>query len=547
MRKKHKKNSIWSRLRRAFVLVLCLPILCLGSYLVYSTIRFVKEERVLEIGKLIDQNILDLNNRIEQCENSLVYTANNYSLQEFLQMAETDYLKLSQASRTVAPLIYNVLLSNQYYQDIKVYTSKKYSVMNDLLEEISEIEEEYWYRETIDTAEICWWYDDGEVFLTRRITTAYPVKTIGVIRVKVKEKLFEESFQIFENVPVKIILNEKEEMHCNPKWENAFFTKEQALLPQNWKLKYEVDGQYFYPSTGMTFAFPMGVIFLVLIVAGLMIHVILKLLVKEVDYLVEKVEEVKQGNLDIQIRDVETDELNILANSINGMLERIRRLIEKVYQTEIEQKELELEVLRSKISPHFLYNNLSAINWLAIEKEQDDIYEITTQMASFYRTALNKGKKMDSLQLEVMNIKAYINLQLISHEYSFDVAYEIEESVLEYIIPTFILQPLVENAIEHGIDLLRDKKGKITIRAFQKDKVLHLHVEDNGQALYEKIGNGRLEKEQYGYGTGNVNRRIQLIHGMDYGLQIYASERGTLSELRLKIDNTGITSVMENE
>lgn len=547
MMKKHKKNSIWNRLKKSFILILCLPILGLGSYMVYSSIRFVKEERFLEIGKLIEQNVLDLNNRMEQCENSLIYVASNYTLQEFLQMDESDYLKINQASKNVGPLLYNVMLSNQYYQSISVYTDKHFSVMNDLLESTSEVENEEWYVCSLNTPDICWWYEDGEIFLTRRITTAYPVKTIGVIRVEVKNRLFDESFQIFEKVPVRITLNEDVILFQDVTWKDSFYNETQQLLPEPFQLRYEVNHEYFYPTTGMTIAFPMIIILGVLLLAGCVISVVLRMLVKEVDYLVEKVEEVKTGNLEVQIEEVQTEELNILATSIKDMLERIRQLIQKVYQTEIEQKELELEVLRSKISPHFLYNNLSAINWLAIEREQDDIYEITTQMAAFYRTALNKGKRMDSLKLEITNIKAYINLQLISHEYSFDVVYEVEDDILECIIPTFILQPLVENAIEHGIDLLRSGRGKLIIRAYRKESVLYLEVEDNGKSLFEKIGRNILSEDAYGYGTGNVNRRIQLVHGDKYGLKIYASEKGTLSELRLKIDNIGITSAIENE
>lgn len=547
MIKKHKKNSIWNRLKKSFMLILCLPILGLGSYMMYSSIRFVREERFLEIGKLIEQNVLDLNNRIEQCENSLIYVASNYTLQEFLQMDEADYLRISQASKNVGPLLYNVLLSNQYYQNIAIYTDKNFAVMNDLLKSTSNVENEDWYVSSLNTPDICWWYEDGEIFLTRRITTAYPVKTIGVIRVEVKSRLFDESFQIFEKVPVRITLNKDVTLFQGVTWKDSFYEETQQLLPEPFQLRYEVNHEYFYPATGMTVVFPMIIILGVLLLAGCVISVVLRMLVKEVDYLVEKVEEVKTGNLDVQIEEVQTEELNILATSINDMLEKIKQLIQKVYQTEIEQKELELEVLRSKISPHFLYNNLSAINWLAIEREQDDIYEITTQMAAFYRTALNKGKKMDSLKLELANIKAYINLQLISHEYSFDVIYEVDDDILECIIPTFILQPLVENAIEHGIDLLRDGRGRLIIRAYRKESVLYLEVEDNGKSLFEKIGSNILSEDAYGYGTGNVNRRIQLVHGDKYGLKIYASEERTLSELRLKIDNIGITCAIENE
>lgn len=543
MMKKHKKNSIWNRLKMAFVIILCLPVLGLGSYMIYSSIKFVKDERLLETAKLIELNILDLNNRMEQCENSLIYVASNYTLQEFLQMDTYNFLKVNQASRNVGPFLYNVILSNQYYKKLKVYSEKDFSVMNDLIENVAQVSSEEWYQKTLETSEICWWHENGKTFISRKIVTSYPVKTVGVIRAELKDKLFEGSFRIFENIPIKVRLNDEILFYEGEDWSDSYYAEERALLAEEWVMKYEVDKDYFYPKTGMTLLIPAMIIILVLVIAIIAVRVALGILVKEVDYLVEKVEEVKGGNLEVTICPVRTDELNILAVSINEMLERIRQLIQRVYQTEVEQKELELEVLRSKISPHFLYNNLSAINWIAIERDEKDIYEITTQMAAFYRTALNKGKNIDKLRLEITNIRAYINLQLISHENSFDVFYEIDDGLLECVIPTFILQPLVENAIEHGIDLLRDQRGKLVIRVFREEKVLHLQVEDNGTELYREIGDATLGVERYGYGTGNVNRRIQLVHGEDYGLKIYASKNGTLSELRLKIDEIGITAL----
>lgn len=543
--KKRSKNSIRNRLKRSFVLSVCLPVLGLGSYIVYSAFRFVKEERILEIGKTVEQNILDLNNRIEQCERSLSYVASNYTLQEFLKMDTDNYLKLNRASINVGPLLYNVLLSNQYLNKLIVYSEKNYSVRTDLIKNIDEVSEENWFQSTIETADICWWYEEDKVFLTKRIMTSFPQEIIGVVKIEAKDRLFSDSFKILEDVPVRIKLNSSMVLYQDSGWENSYYYKSENLLPEGWKLEYEVSKGYFYPHKSLILAVPTGIIILVLILAELLIRVLLRILVKDVEYLASKVEEVKRGNLETVIEPVGTEELNLLAASMNEMLGRVRQLIEKVYQDELEQKELELEMLRSKISPHFLYNNLSAINWLAIERNDADIYEITTQMAAFYRTALNKGKKTDRLELEITNIKAYINLQLISHENSFDVRYEIEEDTLVCIIPTFILQPLVENAIEHGIDLLRKERGALSIRAFRKEKILLLEVEDNGKALYEEIGEGILEPARYGYGTSNVHRRIQLLHGEGYGLEIYASSTGTISRLRLKIDEIGIASAME--
>ena len=201
---------------------------------------------------------------------------------------------------------------------------------------------------------------------------------------------------------------------------------------------------------------------------------------------------------------------------------------------EIERQSIELDLLQAKINPHFLYNNLSAINWLALDCGQDRIYEITTEMATFYRTALNRGKNVDRLSVEIANIRSYVNLLQISHENSFDIEYDIEEGLLDDIIPIFILQPLVENAVEHGIDQLRAKRGILRISGYTEGGYLVLSVFDNGTALYDKSGKGAMQISEYGYGTSNVHRRIQILCGEDCGLTVSADEEGTTASIKLK-------------
>ena len=120
------------------------------------------------------------------------------------------------------------------------------------------------------------------------------------------------------------------------------------------------------------------------------------------------------------------------------MLGKIKQLIRQVYAKEIERQDLELNLLQAKISPHFLYNNLSAINWLAIDcGGREDLGDHTGD-GDVYRTALNKGNNIDRLSVEITNIKSYINLQLIAHENEFDVEYDIDEGLLECVVPIFI-------------------------------------------------------------------------------------------------------------
>lgn len=220
--KKHNKNSIWNRLKYSFILTLILPVLALGSYMVYSSIVFVKNERNMEARQMMETNILDLNNRLEQCENSLIYAASNFTLQEFLQMDPEEYIKVNRASENVGPLLYNVLLSNQYYKKLSVYSEKDFHVMSALIKNSLEVEGETWYQKTLETSDICWWYEEEKIFLSRKISTAYPKKTIGVICAEIKPELFEQSFNIFENIPVKIELNGRSLLYKNDDWKDGY-------------------------------------------------------------------------------------------------------------------------------------------------------------------------------------------------------------------------------------------------------------------------------------------------------------------------------------
>ena len=530
---------------RSFITIIFIPILFLGGFIIYNSINYVKNEKQTEVKQVIKQNILDLNNRLEQCEKSLIYITSNYTLQQFLQMDRKDYVDVIQASKNVGPLLYNVVLSNQYFAKIRVYANETYSVMDDLIKSSQDVMEAGWYQQTLKSNDTCWWYEGDKIFISRRIATAYPDKTIGVIYIEIKPILFRSSFNVFQNIPVSISMDHGINLYESSKYmeDTKDYIQEAGLISSDWKLEYQVNYSYFYPEFIINLILPTIILVLVLLIAAaLATRIMLRLLLKEMDFLVAKVNEVKKGNLEVVIEQVKTEEINILVDSINNMLRRIRQLIQKVYAAELETKSLELNLLQSKISPHFLYNNLSAINWIAIEQGQDQIYEITTQMAMFYRTALNKGNNIDKLSVEIANIKAYVNLQLISHDQSFDVEYEIDESLLNCYVPIFILQPLVENAIEYGVDSLREGRGIIVISVAEEEGNLNLGVTDNGKELYKKIGNALMPKEDYGYGTSNVHKRIQLLFGENYGLTIYAREEGTVALLKLKLDENKIIS-----
>ena len=135
------------------------------------------------------------------------------------------------------------------------------------------------------------------------------------------------------------------------------------------------------------------------------------------------------------------------------MVSRLRQLIMEVYQQKLAQKNAELTALQAQINPHFLYNSLSIINWKAIEAGEDEISYVTLALSTYYRTSLNRGETMTTVAKEIDNIRAYLKIQLVMHDNEFRVVEQISDGLNDYMIPKLILQPLAENAIDHGIDV----------------------------------------------------------------------------------------------
>ena len=203
------------------------------------------------------------------------------------------------------------------------------------------------------------------------------------------------------------------------------------------------------------------------------------------------------------------------------MIGQVQRLIEQVSESKLTEKKHEMKALQNQINPHFLYNSLSLINWKAIEVGNKDISNITLALSNFYRTSLNKGKNTLSIADEISNVKSYIEIQLVMHDYEFEVIYDIDDDILDYETLNLILQPIVENAIEHGIDVKEDgEKGIITIRGRKDGDVIHISVEDNGVGMEEDKAAVIITRDSKGYGIRNVNERIQLYYGEQYCLNV---------------------------
>lgn len=248
------------------------------------------------------------------------------------------------------------------------------------------------------------------------------------------------------------------------------------------------------------------------------------------------------------------DELGLLILQFNHMGMEIKRLNELSQKEEQEKQELRYQILETQINPHFLYNTLETIKWMAYEKEEDEIAKLSGAIIRLLRFTVKNVNKMIPLREELAYIEDYVTIQKIRYEDAFQVEYEITPEAEEFYITCFVLQPFVENSILHGIDISTNT-GKIIIQAFVKEEALHILVRDNGtgmsadvlKSLKDKISNNRLEEYKgfNGVGVTNIILRMKMTYGKDFSYEIQSGEgMGTTVLLKIpkgdRTDEAGI-------
>ena len=235
------------------------------------------------------------------------------------------------------------------------------------------------------------------------------------------------------------------------------------------------------------------------------------------------------------------DEITELGRSFNIMIGKIRELLDAKLKEQENLKKAELRALQAQINPHFLYNTLDTIIWMAEAQKTAQVIEIVGALSSFFRLSLSKGKDWITIGEELERTRSYLTIQRMRYRDILDFKIEADEEVLNNTILKLILQPLVENALYHGIKSKRGG-GTIVVRARQKnDNEVLLEVEDNGigltperlaQLLAELNDDSGEIKLESGFAIGNVNKRIRLYYGRQYGLSIQSEyNTGTCATL----------------
>jgi len=256
--------------------------------------------------------------------------------------------------------------------------------------------------------------------------------------------------------------------------------------------------------------------------AILLLYFTTKVMTKRIEVLLQQIRKVERGDFRMSIKPMGHDEIGQVSFAFNKMASTIQSLIHDVYVKEIARKESELNTLQAQINPHFLYNTLSSISSLAIKEGAMQVYQMVNYLAKYYRVSLNKGKRIILLEQEINLVKNYVAIQKIRFRDKLHMHYDLDEQLFGNTTIKLILQPFIENCINHAIG---DESGiNINVKLRQEGDDILLQVIDDGIGMTPEQLDQALNKSDNlsGYGVKNVDDRIKLTYGEEYGVSIFS-------------------------
>lgn len=544
----------------SYMAVILIPLTVLGIYSYQQSKKLQLEQAHIVLQdnlRKIDDN---LSYKLQRFNSAIELISYNPNFSQIFNKEYNSYYEMyMDLKETVDPLINTTTSLNKDIQRIVIFTENNLTQRMNSIMPIASVEHEEWYEEAMQTIDTHWYAQDGRIFGVRRIFGDINYEKKNLVYVELVPSFLPGSLDLSDLKQAIAIITDPQgrvvyttgrdsgtvklaEMRLQEGGNElpGYVWVQRKLRESNWTLSLIV------PVETLTVS-PWKIIRATLIIEGISVAVLLLIIglftrgfVRRIQRLNHKMRLVEEGTLTINLKVHASDEIGELESRFGKMLASINLLIEEGYKNKLTQREAELRALQAQINPHFLYNSLSIINWKAIDVGADEISRVAGFLSTFYRTTLNQGKDHILVKDEILNTKSYLEMQLIMHDYSFDVTYDIDEEIVEHQIIKLILQPIVENAIEHGIDQKRTGRGSLRIsgKLGEDHNTLVFTIEDNGPGIQPGIAEELLTKQSKGYGLRNVHERIRIQYGSQYGITI-ASEPGFWTKISVTIPKDG--------
>ncbi|MDQ0149760.1 sensor histidine kinase [Eubacterium multiforme] len=320
---------------------------------------------------------------------------------------------------------------------------------------------------------------------------------------------------------------------------SRYITSYKEISKLNWKVANLVTYNIFLDKIGSVI---LTLSIYVVISIGIVViftKYIYKSIYDPIDNLVKGMDKVVDGCFDFRVKDEGNDEISLLSKQFNGLVDKINLLLNEVKHEQTLKRESEIKMLQAQINPHFLFNTLNTLKWIAVMNEDMSVSNGLGALAKLLRNTIVNSKEFVTVKEEIDNIKNYIVIQKLRYGDSFDVNYNIKEEVYHIKIIKFILQPIVENCILHGFDEEKDNQ-KIDIYISKIEKFLEIIIRDNGKGFDSNENKKKNKGNLSGIGYKNVFERIELTYGENCEMNLKSAiGYGTEVKILLPIDNKG--------
>lgn len=515
-------------------LVSFIPLLVMGLFCYKQTIKLLRARELdsLESSVISVSNALD--SKVNTYQNLLSYLANSNVLAEFSSRNEAGaYDQYEYLNYVLDVFLNTTYLQHPEITQITIYNADGKMTHGNQLRLIRDLQKESWYApERISTQPAWYKNDDGTLCVIQYLCDPYITYirsySKNCIAIELDPSLLfgdldetAENFHIQIDSPVQTLYSyESDSIQENKTEPNSWVTRTSFVDACGWNVTLERPESIIFASVRRMGHVIMAILLFCILIIFSITQIFTSFFEKKISALHYYLQRIKEGHLDYHIHDDSKDELGDLTNNLQAMIDEINRLIREDYQTKIELKETQFKALQAQINPHFLYNCLSLINNKALMNNQPEISQMSQLLSVFYRTTLNKGKSETLLQNEIKNVTSYIDIQRLLHDNSFDVLYQIDPNLPEIEVPNLLLQPLVENAIIHGILPNKTKRGQLFVTVTKVMGQIYVTIMDNGVGIPTEKLSTLLTTDSSGYGLKNVHERLRLAYGEGSGLTI---------------------------
>lgn len=548
---KKKGMRLKSKLAMVYILAGFLPIVVI-LFVNYFQMRSVfKSQEKNTLYSFIKRSVLDLDDEFKKYAELAKLITNDENVNDILSTIYLDDNRINEKfDQSVAPSLDTFIYFHNEVSKITIYTDRIVDYKNKYLAPIEELKKADWYESIADSRNNNWiaGTDEKTIVLVRKMQSLEENGINGYFYEKINyDNVFKDlsedisdnygicvsdslgqniySYDTFTDKNKEYNLSLPEITKKYPDKNKDYFIVKKTIPETGWNVWLYKPEKLMGTSIRQINIITFGGTLVCLVATFMCIRFTAIFVTTRIAKLQKAVARVEKEDFSYTLNTTSQDEIGELITSFSKMERKLNYLINEVYKSRIKEKEYEMKALQAQINPHFLYNTLSLINWKAIEAGKRDISKITLALSAFYRTSLNKGNNITHISGEIENMRSYLSIQLMLHDDCFDVTEDIDDSVLEYTCPNLILQPLIENAIDHGIDVMPgDRRGTISVICKDMDTYIQFVIKDNGIGMTKEQTVKILTKDSKGYGVRNVNERLKLCYGEEYPMIIKSKE-----------------------